>query len=186
MKRSSMTHAGTPLAPSSEAAWVWSAIRCAYSGFQGGLDLRGVEADGRALSDQDLLVSDVASARPVGVEQPRVELIEDAAVACVLAQHQRAVGIRDLLDLGRERQSRFGEHRAQAVDDVRAVMLVSRDPLRWVLGVKIKWTRLDLGAVPALKPRRTLQRDIAERSYVVAPDDYPRGIFGRLWHHTER
>lgn len=42
--------------------------------------------------------------------------------------------------------------------------------------MKVERTPLDLGAVPAPEPRRALKRDVAERSYVVAPhDDAGRG-----------
>ncbi len=42
---------------------------------------------------------------------------------------------------------------------------------------------LDLRAEPALQPRRPLEADVAEGSYVVAPDGDPRGPVGALNRH---
>src|SRR3954452_14120364 len=44
------------------------------------------------------------------------------------------------------------------------------DAFRRILRVQVERQPLDLGAVPALEPRRALSRDVAERSYVVGPD----------------
>jgi hypothetical protein len=41
---------------------------------------------------------------------------------------------------------------------------------------------LDPGAEPALEPRRPFQADVAEGSYVVAPDDDLGGVVGFLCH----
>jgi hypothetical protein len=60
--------------------------------------------------------------------------------------------------------------------------LLARDALRRVLGMEVEGSPLDLGAEPVLEPRRPLQADVAERSYVVAPDDDLRRFGGVLGH----
>jgi uncharacterized protein len=48
--------------------------------------------------------------------------------------------------------------------------LAPGDSLRWVLGMQVEREPFDLGAEPALEPRRPLVADVAERSDVVTPD----------------
>jgi hypothetical protein len=65
---------------------------------------------------------------------------------------------------------------------VAALEVLSPDALGRILGMQIKWSPFDSRAEPALKPRDPLEADVAERSYVVAPDrDHGRAI-GCLVH----
>src|SRR3954447_15055019 len=50
------------------------------------------------------------------------------------------------------------------------------DPLGRVLRVQVERAPFDLRAEPALEPRRPLEADVAERSYVVGPDGDPRRL----------
>jgi hypothetical protein len=50
----------------------------------------------------------------------------------------------------------------------------ARDSLGWILGMQVERPPLDLRAEPALKPRRPLEADVTERSYVIAPDEEDR------------
>jgi hypothetical protein len=53
---------------------------------------------------------------------------------------------------------------------VAALEVLALDPLRRVLGMQVEREPLDLRAEPALQPLGPLEADVAERSYVVAPD----------------
>src|SRR6185503_7189601 len=98
---------------------------------------------------------------------------EAAALACELAEAQRLLGVRDLLQVARDREAVGGEHALEALDPRAAearLELRARDPLGRVLRVQVEGPPVDAGAVPALQPRGPLEADVAERSYVVAPD----------------
>jgi hypothetical protein len=69
------------------------------------------------------------------------------------------------------------EHLEQPLVEPGAVApfeILARDALSRVLGMQVERQPLDAGAEPALEPVGPLQADVAERSYVVAPDGDPR------------
>jgi pimeloyl-ACP methyl ester carboxylesterase/class 3 adenylate cyclase len=71
------------------------------------------------------------------------------------------------------RQPRLFEHRPPAIGQSRAepaLELSPRDALGRVLGMQVEGSPLDLRAEPTLEPRRPFEADVAEGSYVVAPD----------------
>jgi hypothetical protein len=105
-----------------------------------------------------------------------VQLIVEAAVPSQLSQSLGSAGVGHLVQRRCVRQSGLGEHRAQSIGHRRSVALeqhAARYPLRRILRVQVERAPLDPRAVPALKPRRAFQPDVAERSYVVTPDDEP-------------
>ena len=100
----------------------------------------------------------------------------------VLAQHERAARVRDPLDRLGVREPCRVEQREQALMEPRAVApleFLARDALRRVLGMEVERQPLDLSAEPALEPVGPLEADVAERSYVVAPDGDARLVHAR-------
>jgi hypothetical protein len=83
------------------------------------------------------------------------------------------------------RQAGLVEHRTQVLTEARAVTALehgARDALRRVLGMQVERPPLDPRAEPALEPRRPLEGDVAERSYVIAPDDDRRHAVDSVDH----
>jgi hypothetical protein len=152
---------------------------------QGVDDLAFVDPDGGSLLDQDALVADVTAPRPVGVKQARVKRVERAPLAREFGEHQRATRVRHLVERLCVWEPGSLKHHSQAIGKLRAVAalkLGTRDALWRVLGVQIKRSPLDPRAEPALKPRRPLKADVAERSYVVAPGGDQRDTVDYLGH----
>ena len=144
-----------------------------------------VETCGRRLLHEHPFVADVTAARPVGVEEPLVDRVEDVPLAGQLGEHQRTPRIRHLFEALGVRQSRLREHRIAPVGEpaaIAALELGARDSLGRVLRVQVEGSPLDPRAEPALQPRRPLEADVAERSDVVAPDLNQRHVFGSLGH----
>jgi hypothetical protein len=152
---------------------------------QGLEDLALVEARFRAFLHKHPLITYVAAVRPVGAKQTHVQSVEHVSVTRQFGQHQRAAGVGHLVQRPRVRQPGLFEQRPTSLGELRAVTaleLGARDALRRILGVQIEWPPFDTRAKLALEPRRPLQADVAEGSYVVAPDGDLRRAVACLHH----
>ncbi len=77
-------------------------------------------------------------------------------------------------------ESRAFDDPASVVEEARPVATLERRPghaLGRVFRMQVEGEPLQLGAVPALQPRRPFEGDVAERSYVVGPHDELRSVF---------
>ena len=123
---------------------------------------------------QHVVVADVLALGPVGVHQPVVHLLVQAAVAGELGHPESVAAVRDDVRRRRVGEPARRELRLQPVVEgpaVASVELGPRDALARVLRVQVEREEGDGGAEPALEPPGRALAEAAERSDVVRPDE---------------
>ena len=118
---------------------------------------------------QHVVVADVLALGPVGVHQPVVDLLVQAAVAGELRDPERVTAVRDHLRRRRVGEAAGRELRLQPVVESPAVARLEvgpRDAFARVLGVQVERQERDGGAEPAREPPGRPLAEAAERSDV--------------------
>jgi hypothetical protein len=127
------------------------ALRVVVAGYDS-LNVVGGESNVARERAQDAVVADVRAFLPVGVHQPVVECLVQAAVPRELREAERSERARD--DVARRRvcEAVRLERLLEAVVEglpVARVKLLARNSFRWILRVQVERQVRDRGAVPA-------------------------------------
>jgi hypothetical protein len=124
-----------------------------------------------------------------------VKLLVHAVLASQLGHVQRGARVRNPLPRGPGKPVlpektlvvRVG------IEPVAPCEVLDRDAVRRIFRMEVEGKPLVLSAVPALEPRRALNGDVAERSYVVGPDSnkgwHTSGLYPIVWlsrYRTQR